>query len=233
MAPAYFTYGSHCAMFVGFTPGIARCAEPFLNPKFGKVFKIAGAGFPRKGHEQFVLTGRTIIDGFKAKGYRTIGAGAVGWFDPATPTGRHLSEDFDDFYFPGDNYSLGKQLSWLAAAIARARQPVFVFLNVGETHVPYYHAGAAWSPKENPCVPFSDHNDAGLCRQRQTACLEFTDTMLAPLLEAFATGTTLVCGDHGDCWGEDGLWEHGFHHLKVLEVPLLFRLAAQSLASVA
>jgi len=30
----------------------------------------------------------------------------------------------------------------------------------------------------------------------------------------------------GDCRGEDGKWEHGIHHEKVLEVPLLFRLAA-------
>jgi hypothetical protein len=30
----------------------------------------------------------------------------------------------------------------------------------------------------------------------------------------------------GDCWGEDSLWEHGIHHEKVLEVPLLFQFAA-------
>jgi hypothetical protein len=34
----------------------------------------------------------------------------------------------------------------------------------------------------------------------------------------------VACGDHGDAWGEDGLWEHGIHHSKVYEVPLLFRL---------
>ena len=48
-APSYFTYGSHAAMFVGFTPGIAQEAAPLLNPKAGKVFKIIGAGFPGKG----------------------------------------------------------------------------------------------------------------------------------------------------------------------------------------
>jgi len=47
---------------------------------------------------------------------------------------------------------------------------------------------------------------------------------LAPLLSRFREATVVVCGDHGDAWGEDGLWEHGIHHPAVLEVPLLFRL---------
>ena len=45
-----------------------------------------------------------------------------------------------------------------------------------------------------------------------------------PLLAAFAGAAIVVCSDHGDCWGEDGLWEHGIHHARTLEVPLLFRL---------
>jgi len=34
----------------------------------------------------------------------------------------------------------------------------------------------------------------------------------------------VVCADHGDAWGEEGLWEHGINHPKVFEVPLLMRL---------
>jgi arylsulfatase A-like enzyme len=50
------------------------------------------------------------------------------------------------------------------------------------------------------------------------------DLCLKPLLSAFKDSTIVICADHGDCWGEDGLWEHGFHHQKVLEVPLIFKL---------
>lgn len=224
MAPSNFTYGSHAAMFVGFTPGIAQKAEPFINPKFGKIFKIAGGGFPGKGTEFITLSGRNIIDGFKRKGYLTVGCGAVGWFDPNTDTGLHLTQDFDHFYFPGNCYSLDKQLAWLQKHLDVDR-PVFAFLNVGETHVPYYFEGAPWSPDDNPCVPFSENNNAEESRRRQRACLEFVDGRLAPLLQVFGSATTVVTADHGDCWGEDGLWEHGIHHPKVLEVPLLFRLA--------
>lgn len=224
-APGYFTYSSHAAMFVGFTPGIGEQASPFLNPKFGKIFKIVGAGFPGKGHEHFSLTGRTIIDGFKRKGYATLGTAAVGWFDPETATGQLLLQDFDEFYYPGNNWSVAKQVAWLGERLPEDGQPVFAFLNLGETHVPYYHEGAPWDPDVNPCVPFGESNDAAECRRRQRACLEFIDSKLPPLLESFADSTLVICGDHGDCWGEDGLWEHGFHHPKVLEVPMLFRLA--------
>jgi membrane-anchored protein YejM (alkaline phosphatase superfamily) len=227
MAPSNFTYGSHAAMFVGFTPGIASRAEPFVNPKFGKIFKIGGAGFEGKGTEFMTLSGRNIIDGLQRKGYLAIGSGAVGWFDPATETGKHLTQDFDHFFFPGNSNSLRRQLDWLGPHLDPAR-PVFAFLNIGETHVPYYYDGAPWDPADNPCVPFSEHNSADESRHRQKACLEFIDAQLGPLLQAFSAATTIVCADHGDCWGEDGLWEHGIHHEKVLEVPLLFRLADRS-----
>lgn len=226
MAPGNFTYGSHSAMFVGFTPGIAARAEPFVNPKFGKIFKIVGSGFAGKGSEHITLTGRNIVDGFKHRGYLTVGSGAVGWFDPATETGQHLTADFDRYFYPGDYHSLDRQLSWLASQLAEAKGlPSFAFLNIGETHVPYYFAGAAWDPAYNPCVPFGNDNDAKECRRRQLGCVEFVDGKLAPLLEAFREATIVACADHGDCWGEDGVWEHGIHHPKVLEVPLLYRLA--------
>jgi hypothetical protein len=224
-APGSFTYSSHAAMFVGFTPGVAEREEPFTNPKFGKIFKIAGAGFPGKGQEYMTLTGRSIVEGLKREGYAAIGSAAVGWFDPKTETGVHLTQDFDDFYHPGNTFSLTKQLEWLTRKLSAVTSPVFTFLNVGETHVPYYHEGAPWSANTNPCIPFAATNDAGECKRRQVACLEYADAQLAGLLRAFSSSTIIVCADHGDCWGEDGLWEHGIHHEKVLEVPLLFRLA--------
>ncbi len=224
MAPSYFTYGSHAAMFMGFTPGMAEVAAPHLNPKYTKLFKLVGAGHGGKGGEFKSLEGRSIIDGLRRFGYLTVGAAAVGWFDPGSLTGRQLSRDFDRFFFAGDTSGLRRQLAWLKDELSPER-PVFAFLNVGETHVPYHHEGAPWSASWNPCIPFGITNDAAECRRRQLACLEHVDAALAPLLNAFAEATIIICADHGDCWGEDGLWEHGFHHPKVLEVPLLFRLA--------
>ena len=207
-------------MFVGFTPGVASQRAPYVNPKFGKIFKIHHRGFGTPGMSFFELNGENIIQGFKHLGYRALGTGAVGWFNPETDPGRLLTADFDRFYFPPTIPNLQKQLQWLSAELSVSGGPSFVFLNIGETHLPYYFDGAPWDPKE---LLLTKKDVAG-CKRRQRGCLEYVDGKIAPLLEAFKNGTIVVCSDHGDCWGEDGLWGHGFHHEKVLEVPLLFRL---------
>lgn len=226
-APGYFTYSSHAAMFMGFTPGIAGRMEPLINPKFAKIFKIVGTSWPGKGSELMALEGKNIIDGLKRKGYCTIGSAAMGWFDTGTETGKILSGDFDHFNFSGHN-GLRYQIDWLQQQLNEIDCPAFVFLNIGETHVPYYYKGAPWDPTDNPCVPFGTANDASECRRRQVACVEWVDTEIAPLLEAFANKLVVLCADHGDCWGEDGLWEHGICHPKVIDVPLIIQLPASS-----
>lgn len=230
-APSYFTFGSHAAMFAGFTPGIANVAAPLLNPKFGKIFKLSGPAFPGKGGEGFALEGRNIIEGFKHLGFLTLGSGAVQWFDPGTTTAQILISDFDEFFYPGNSWSLGRQIAWIDGwLVKRSGVPVFLFLNVGETHVPYYYEGAPWSRDDSPCVPFQTVDRSADCRLRQRACLEFVDEALAPLLERFSGATIVLCGDHGDCWGEDGLWEHGISHPMTLTVPLLIRLRGAGIA---
>mgnify|MGYP000878741654 CR=1 FL=1 len=227
-APSHFTFGSHAAMFVGFTPGVANVAAPYVNPKFGKIFKMSGGGFSGLATPHMQLEGADILDGHRRAGYAVLGSGAVGWFNPATATGAVLSRGFDEFFFPGNTHSLQAQVDWAYRHIELNRQkPIFLFMNIGETHVPYYYDSAPWDPDYNPCIPFGANNDRDECMRRQIACVEFVDSRLAGLLELFSDGTTIVCADHGDCWGEDGLWEHGIGHPKVFEVPLLFRLGGR------
>jgi hypothetical protein len=232
-------------MFVGFTPSVPTHRQPYVNTQAGKVFRMARGG--ESAQPDYVeLHGRNIIDGFRRVGFATIGTGAMGWFNPDRETSRPLMQDFEQFWYAGNGRSLRKQLEFVAASLANAggaprrgwfggakragavRRPVFVFINVGETHIPYWHEGADWDRKFNPCLPAAATNDAAECRRRQIACVEFADTELKALLDAFlaAGATILVCGDHGDCWGEDGVWGHGFSHPKVHEVPLLMHLSA-------
>ena len=225
-APSYFTYGSHAAMWVGFTPGVASTDQPWLNPKRGKLFRLAEGGFSG-GDDAFVLQGSNIIEGFRRLGYLTVGSGAVAWFNPATPTGRLLGEPFDHFLYAGNVWSLQRQLTWIQTTLNeywQVDQPVFLFLNVGETHVPYWHEGAEWPREPSPCIPFGgeacSRRDS---RRRQRRCLEWVDAELEPLLDHFGIATVIVCADHGDCWGEEGLWEHGVSHPATLTVPLLLR----------
>ena len=227
-APSHFTYGSHAAMFVGFTPSIPGLAQPILDNKFGKLFRLGDLGFSAARSVGFPLGGRTIVEGFAQLGYHTFGTGAVRWFDPATAPGRQLTQDFSAFHYAGATWRLAGQLDWLSRRLAEsAGQPAFAFLNIGETHSPYYYEGAPWPASDNPCLPYQKADRADACRQRQRAALQYADALLGPLLASFDGATILACADHGDCWGEDGLWEHGVSHAMTLTVPMLVRLRGQ------
>jgi hypothetical protein len=236
IAPSYFTYGSHAAFWMGFTPGVTGSRTPWLNPKLGKLFRMAkDANRDNPGPDHFVLQGRSIVAGFRALGYYTLGSGAVQWFDPAIETSQLLTQDFEDFWYANATWNLTEQLHWIAAQLHdnAGDRPVFTFLNIGETHVPYWHQGASWEPWPSPCTPFGGpHASARQSRLRQRRCLEWIDQQLPALLQAFAEATIVICADHGDCWGEQGLWEHGISHAKTLTVPLILRVDGQPVAEI-
>lgn len=227
-APSHFTYASHMAMWVGVTPGLFDRAEPYVNPKFAKFFRISNGARRPYGPSAFELEGLNIVHGFGLAGHRTIGTGAMGPFNPETPLGASVMSDFQRSFFAGSPCSVARQVAWIGAELdAAAGQPVFVFLNVGETHTPYWHEGAPWSADDNPCRPFQTQDRRADCIARQRACLEHVDAVVGPLLQRFAGASVVVTADHGDCWGEDGLWEHGVSHPATLTVPLLFRIEPQ------
>ena len=203
-APSYFTFGSHCAMFAGFTPGDGARHEPFVNPKFGKIFRVLGGPAKSNGRDAFILEGESIVDGFNRQGYLTAGSGAAGWFDDRRASVRHLVRHFQHYLFAGNCWSLAKQLSFLERTVGGASGPVFAFLNVGETHVPYWHEGAHWERDRNPCVPFAATNDAEESRRRQHACLAWVDHQLAPMIGAFSNASVPVRGYPGAAVGGEG-----------------------------
>ena len=227
-APSHFTYGSHAAFWVGFTPGVSDSERAWLNPKVGKLFRMSFAGSSGQDGDCFRLEGPNLVRGFRRLGYLTIGSGAVDWFDPSSETGAVLGRPFHHFWFSGNTWSLRRQLAWIDQMLVGADQPVFLFLNIGETHVPYWHEEAEWSRTPSPCRPFGGDSCSAIeSARRQGDCLAWIDTQLNALVSRFLHATTLVCADHGDCWGEDGLWEHGISHPCTLTVPLLLRVRGQ------
>jgi hypothetical protein len=228
-AAASFTLPAHAALFAGVSPGVPGLGRPWLDPKAGKLLKLVNDRISPGPGDWLLLGGRDVVEGFRLAGWPTLGTGAVDWFDTATPPGRALSASFERFWYAGGPDARA-QVAWLIDEIRRAGAPCFAFLNAAETHVPYTHAGAPWDAAWNPCVPFGRTNDAAECQRRQRACLAFVDDALRPLLEAFASATLLVCADHGDAWGEDGLWEHGVYHPAVASVPLWLRVMGRPVA---
>ncbi len=224
-APAAFTFPSHMAMFIGFTPGVASSREPIRNPKAGRIWRMSNKEGGEKDTDYMRVPGANIFDGFNQMGYHTIGVAAMSWFNDRMPTTKPLVTYFKDFLYTYTDVDaqVGFSLKKLQAHI---NKPVFSFINVGETHVPYHHRGAPWPITENPCIPFRDDNSRELSQERQRKCLEYADRKLGPIIKLFqkSGASIVVCGDHGDCHGEDGLWAHGFYHEKVLKVPMVYHL---------
>ena len=92
---------------MGFTPGVASATDPFLNPKAGKLFRMSFSGHESSTTADcFRLLGSNIVDGFRKQGYKTIGSGAVEWFNTSTETGLNLTRPFEHFFFSGNTWSL-------------------------------------------------------------------------------------------------------------------------------
>ena len=223
MALSHFTLGSHAAIWVGTPPGIAGLGQPVLDPKAGRLFRLTTKSIGAGPGDVFALEGATLMEGFRRRGYLTVGTGAVAWFDPETAAGRRLTEDFEHYrYFHGGDAVA--QVDWVLSQLPQDR-PVLSFVNVGETHVPYWYRGAPWERSDNPCRPYAQKsNRRADCIERQSACLQHVDSCFTDLVDAFLDATILVTADHGDAWGEDGLWEHGIWHPVIMKVPLWVRV---------
>ncbi len=224
-SPACFTFPAHMAFFIGMTPGIAASTEPIKNPKAGRIWRMSNAAGGGQRKDYMRVPGRNIVDGFKNLGYYTLGTGAASWFNDKVPTTYPLVCEFEDYLFT--HIDAMAQMGYVTSQIKEhKKRKMFVFMNVGETHVPYHHRGAEWSVDDNPCVPFRDDNSREVSQERQQVCLEFLDDKLGPLIKLYqkSGASIVICGDHGDCHGEDGLWAHGFYHEKVLKVPMVYSL---------
>jgi arylsulfatase A-like enzyme len=112
-----------------------------------------------------------------------------------------------------------------------------LFVNVSETHVPY-DFGDAIDPEVKDILDrarllwggkrYNEHRvriapeEFARLHQAQIQAVEAVDTKIGELLSALTGPVMLVvCGDHGEAFGEDGLYGHGFPHPAVIEVPLI------------
>jgi hypothetical protein len=204
-----YTLPSHVSMFSGFFPdnpssrGYYNRAEMkmfSLKHMWKDYYNIIGVEFKRSNN---------IIRGFSANGYYTIGIGSVGWFNIKYASSKLWKTDyFDKFYWDYDVHeqeprSFETQINVAARLLKGAPKSLnkFLFVNCGSTHTPYALKGISLSG--------------------QKKALEYVDKHILRLIELVPTPIFLIiCADHGDCFGEDGLYGHGFFHPKVMEVPM-------------
>jgi membrane-anchored protein YejM (alkaline phosphatase superfamily) len=214
-----FTYPAHLSMFSGHFPNVLE-DEPYYN-RFNKyLFLIRGGNAVIDSYVEFPKGTPNIVDGFASIGYHTLGIGAVEWFKHP-----NLHSPFREFIHTGIH--LNRQIEVLLERVsANTSRPLFCFVNIGETHDPYEFGGhiTVMARKANLMRTLPNVGFAREEYTKQIECCEYIDGQFGKVLE-FARRSKrksvfIVCGDHGECFGEDGMYGHGFFHQKVMEVPM-------------
>ena len=217
---ATFTYAAHLAMLQGILPS-TRERLPFYNRYAKQLIRIANRPSGPESLICFPMDTEDIAVGFMLAGYRTICIGAMEWFRHP-----HLGRNFDFFMHTG--IDAARQVDVFGNTL-RSDAPTFALINFGETHDPYQVGQGMKVPameesraRRVASVASGEIDHAGL--QRQKACCEYLDDSIQRVFSSVADQSRntifIVCGDHGECFGEDGYFGHGFYHPKVMEVPL-------------
>jgi len=232
-----YTLPSHVAMFYGFLPHVFE-PLPFYNRHVQQLWRISHRNLNHKPLVTFP-PGTNIVNGFRGRGYLTVGIAAMDWFQDTAA----LREGFEFFEVVGIDAEQQNQRLFKLVERHASNRPCFAFVNYGETHSPFRHRGM---PGDHSAIDARYAlprilNQRGVWEETwsldreayasQVACAEFLDARTGELLEFFGRRgrptTVVVCSDHGECFGENGLYGHAFFHEKVMEIPLLiFRLGA-------
>ena len=207
-----YTLPSHISMFhAGLMPCDNRDdVPPPFNRDKEKLFKAQLAWERTTGATFPTPAAPNIVKGFERLGYRTVGVGGVNWFNDKFETSRLWSRDyFKEFYWEAEFDethldSLERQIALIRRlGVSNSRRPCFLFLNISCAHTPYMGFEKSVSG--------------------QVSAYEHIDQLLPDLLDAIPRRCyLLILSDHGECFGEDGLWGHGFYHPKIMEVPFAY-----------
>lgn len=207
-SPASFTFPAHHAFFAGFLPTPAR---PGRHPR---PFALAFTGSETTDPDTLVFDAPSIVAGFAAAGHHTCCIGGTGFFNPRTALGRVLPGLFAEAHWSRrlgvlERRSPAHQFALAATHLGGlpAGQRAFLFINVGATHRPttMYLPGAR---RESVAT--------------QMAALAAVDDALPVLLAAVRArggAATIICSDHGTCFGDDGWTGHRLAHPAVWTVP--------------
>jgi hypothetical protein len=208
-APGTFTLPSHVAMFSGFLP------TPRAKPKSPSLAAPRIPGIDSLSPDTFLFDEGGIPQALAARGYRTVCIGGVGFFANVTPLSQILPSYFQETFWkprfgPGRKDSIAAQLKVARTVLDETTSPLLMFINVATTHHPttIYLDDAAHESVES-----------------QTAALRYLDAEIAPLCDLLLDRRTprpsvlIICADHGDAFGEDGLWGHRLAHQTVLDIP--------------
>lgn len=218
-AQGTFTLPSHISMFqAGKLPENRNSKLPFLNRKILAPFSVSLPWERNRKALYNLPEGENLVKSFRKKGYDTIGIGGVAWFSNEMATSKFWGQQyFEKFYWdkkflPKEKESFKNQLELIEDIFLNRKKerPYFFFLNIASTHSPFMYFG------------FSKNG--------QSRALEKIDLLFPVLFDNLPRPChVFIMADHGECFGEDGLWGHGFYHPKVMEIPFAEFILSQTL----
>ncbi len=207
--PGTFTLPAHLAFFHGFLP------TPQGTGNHPRLLALDFEGSLTIVPQTYTFSGvDNVLAGFRQLDYRTFCVGGVGFFNKRNPLGRVLPGYFEESTWSpalgvtardSTANQVRVALDWLETVGPDER--FLLFLNVSATHPPHAH----YLP--GPGVD-------GLASQ--AAALAYVDGQLPALFRAVRARGDCFClfmGDHGEAFGEDGLWGHRLAHPTVTMVP--------------
>lgn len=241
-----YTLPAHMSFFCGYLPGDRSSRLPYYNPDVRQLWRLQSGRARDPATVGLMLNGANVLEGYRSLGFYILGTGGVRWFRNKTLTGL-----FDDFMFYGpddyasvfaprkpEDFALNHQEAILEKIEKSGRNNTFLFVDCLETHVPY-DTGDETLPAEvssilergAPIWGCKSRAGSGAevsveelqsLHRRQIKALETVDAKVKKLVERLPKPLLVVItGDHGECFGEDGLWGHGYPAPKVMEVPLV------------
>jgi hypothetical protein len=239
-----YTLPSHMSFFMGYLPAVIDAPhDPFYTPEVRQMWRLASGRQRDPATIGLEIQAENVVLDYRRRGYKTIGCGGVRWF-------RHpaLQSQFESFHFYGENDHASVfnsrqhrefPLNHTDELIREiASEPYFLFMNCPETHVPYDFGEGDLNPAwrriiekyrnlwgaKRATFPLDEVDQYELreLQNAQIAALESVDRRLGRLIRDLPKPLlVIVSGDHGECFGEDRMWGHGYPHEKVMEVPLV------------
>jgi hypothetical protein len=236
-AQGAFTLPAHNALFSGYPP---RPCEP--SPAISILPTLDRPNTDSTNAKK--LEGWNVIEALQADGYFTAGFGGVRWF-----LHDQLRRGFSEFHYWGPEYPSDCQglPEWGPNDFALNHIDEIVevvtkgspngrwlcFVNVAQTHSPYmcdksdallqlqrsyskFRNGKARILNDQAFLDLMAHLKAA-----QIQALESIDSQLQSLFESLEPPFDfIVCSDHGESLGEEGIWGHVYGSVPVMTIPL-------------
>lgn len=244
---ATYTFPAHYSFFLGILPRITNTKSLYLN-KYKQIWR-SSLSRKSDNVIAISFEDKSIMDYYRKLGHSIVGFGGVTFFDTTSKcnTLPKFFDEFTFFGpyqktadrpYPRDisNFPLNN-IKTIVSKIPS--DPFFVFINSIATHVPYDNPESRISDLDKLLMErlFKEHSskvihsdsdlpftqeEHDMLIDKQVKSLIWADQRIKELLSSIPrTRPTIliVCGDHGEEFGQGGRYGHAHAHASVMHVP--------------